>query len=115
MALPDLLLLKKLIREDAIQTLHISVISYEQCPVLEWKRSYTDAGQDRSWFLYPSPRFSAPVRYFGPAPLRDRTTLAGPDSRHKCVHFNFDSDPGIFLTLSISLIDNGLISDLFFI
>lgn len=55
------------------------------------------------------------VRYFSSALLHDRTTLSGSDSRQKCVHFNFDSDPGIFLTLSISLIDNGLISDLFFI
>lgn len=56
-----------------------------------------------------------PVRYSSSALLQDRATLSGSDSRQKCVHFNFHSDPGIFLTLSISLIDNGLISDLFFI
>lgn len=62
-----------------------------------------DVGQGQGWILSPHEAFQ-------PAPAR-----LGSDSRQQCVHSNFGSDPGIFLTLSISLIDNGLISDLFFI
>jgi len=84
---------------------------------MEMAKANTGTGTGQE--LGPSSRLSAfvlpLVRYSSSAHLHDRTALSGSDGREKCVRFNFDSDPRIFLTLSISLIDNGLISDLFFI